>query len=65
METIFINMKIVRQMSLTNLFISLLTNFILRLQMTKILDWLIPVFTTRGKTSSHNTTTINLNDELE
>ena len=38
METIFIALKIVRQMSLTNLFISLLTNLILKLQITKILD---------------------------
>ena len=30
--------KIVRQMSLTNLFISLLTNLILKLQIAKILD---------------------------
>ena len=38
METIFIALKIVRQMSLTNLFISLLTSLILKLQITKILD---------------------------
>ena len=36
-------------MSLTNLFITLLTNLILKLLITKILDWLIWVFTTRGK----------------
>ena len=34
-------LNIIRQMSLTNLFISLLTNLILKLQITKILDWLI------------------------
>ena len=38
-----------RQMSPANLFITLLTNLILKLLITKILDWLIWVFTTRGK----------------
>ena len=36
-------------MSPANLFITLLTNLILKLLITKILDWLIWVFTTRGK----------------
>ena len=35
------NLNVVRQMSLANVFISLLTNLILKLQITKILDWLI------------------------
>ena len=37
-------------MSLTNLYTNLLTNLILKVQITKILDWLIQVFTTHGKT---------------
>ena len=41
METIFIALKIVRQMSLTNLFISLLTSLILKPRVTKILDLII------------------------
>ena len=40
-ETIFMNTKIVRQLSLTNLFINLLTNLIFKSQITKALDWLI------------------------
>ena len=35
------NTEIVRQMSLTILFISLLTKLILKPQITKALDWLI------------------------
>ena len=38
-----------KKMSLTNLFISLLTNLVLKLQITKILDWLIWVFPTPRK----------------
>ena len=47
-------------MSLTNLFINLLTNLILKPQITKILDWLIEVFITHGKILNLHTTTINL-----
>ena len=35
------NTEKVRQMSLANLFIDLLTDLILKTQITKILDWLI------------------------
>ena len=35
------NLNVVRQISLANVCISLLTNLILKLQITKILDWLI------------------------
>ena len=47
-------------MSQTNLFISSLTNLILKLQITKILDWLIYISTTLWKTSNQHTTTISL-----
>ena len=39
-------------MSLTNLLISLLPSLISQTQKTKILDWLIEVFNTPGKTLS-------------
>ena len=52
-------LKIVREMSLTNLFIRLLTNLILKPHSTKILDWLTQVCTTPGQTLNLHTTTIS------
>ena len=47
-------------MSLTNLFISLLTNLLLKPQITQMLDWLIEAFITHGETLNLHITTINL-----
>ena len=52
-------------MSLTNLFISLLTKLILKTQITKTLDWLIYVITTNEKTLNLDATTINLKFQLQ
>ena len=48
----------------SNKFIYQLTNLILNLQITKILDWLIEIFATHGKILNLHTTTINLNFQL-
>ena len=47
-------------MNLRNLFINLPSSLILKIQLTKILDWLIEVFITREKTLNRHITIINL-----
>ena len=59
METIFMNTENSKPNE-SNKFIYQFTDKLnLKLQITKILDWLIKVFTTHGKTLNLHTTTIN------
>ena len=59
MEKIFTNTKNSKGNESNKLFISLLTNLILKSHSTKILDWLTQVFTTPGQTLNLHTTTIS------
>ena len=64
MEKIFVSTENSKKNESYKLFISLLTKLIIKLQVTKISDWFIYVFTKHAKTLNLHKTTINSKFQL-